>query len=68
MAGSIRRISIVKLLLGSLFPTWIDSDRPERVYPLSKYFTYVLRESGYFHLQFTKPDTIGEFYYSLSLT
>ncbi|XP_026734017.1 juvenile hormone epoxide hydrolase-like [Trichoplusia ni] len=59
MAGSIRRISIVKLLLGSLFPTWIDSDHPERVYPLTKYFTYVLRESGYFHLQFTKPDTIG---------
>ncbi|CAD0201815.1 unnamed protein product [Chrysodeixis includens] len=59
MPVSLRRISTVKMFVGSLFPTWIDADHPERLYPLTKHFTYVFRESGYFHLQFTKPDTIG---------
>lgn len=59
MPVSSRPISHLKLLIGSLFPSLIDSDHPERVYPLSKFLTYLLRESGYFHIQSTKPDTIG---------
>lgn len=60
MPISSRPISHIKLLVGSLFPNLIDSDRPERVYPLRKFLSYVLRESGYFHIQSTKPDTIGK--------
>ncbi|KAJ8723358.1 hypothetical protein PYW08_003270 [Mythimna loreyi] len=59
MPVSSRLISHFKLLIGSLFPSLIDSDRPERVYPLKNHFKYLLRESGYFHLQSTKPDTVG---------
>ncbi|XP_075975252.1 juvenile hormone epoxide hydrolase-like [Anticarsia gemmatalis] len=57
--SSIPVISTVKLLIGSLFPSLIDSGRPERVYPLRKFVSYIMRESGYFHIQATKPDTIG---------
>nr|QOI60668.1 juvenile hormone epoxide hydrolase 4 [Mythimna separata] len=59
MPLSSRLISHFKLVIGSLFPTLIDSDRPERVYPLRNHFKYLMRESGYFHIQSTKPDTIG---------
>ncbi|CAB3226916.1 unnamed protein product [Arctia plantaginis] len=63
MPISSRAISIVKLFIGSLFPNLIDSGRPERAYPLSKQLSYIIRESGYFHIQATKPDTLG---YSLT--
>lgn len=59
MPVSSRPISMIKLLIGSLFPSLIDSDRPERVYPLKKYFNYLMKEGGYFHIQSTKPDTVG---------
>ncbi|KAF9799948.1 hypothetical protein SFRURICE_013685 [Spodoptera frugiperda] len=59
MPVSSRPISHVKLLIGSLFPSFIDPVGHTRVYPLKKYFSYVMRESGYFHIQATKPDTVG---------
>ncbi|XP_047025589.1 juvenile hormone epoxide hydrolase-like [Helicoverpa zea] len=59
MPLSSRAISYLKLFIGSLAPNLVDSDHPERVYPLKKHFTYLMRESGYFHIQSTKPDTIG---------
>lgn len=59
MPISSRPISYIKLLVGSLFPNWADKDRPERVYPLKKHLSYLIRESGYFHIQSTKPDTVG---------
>lgn len=60
MPISSRSISTVKLLLGSLFPSLImDEKHVHRVYPLKNLFSYLIRESGYFHLQATKPDTIG---------
>lgn len=60
MPVSSRPISHVKLLIGSLFPSFIDPVGHTRVYPLKKYFSYVMRESGYFHIQATKPDTVGK--------
>ncbi|CAG5028456.1 unnamed protein product [Parnassius apollo] len=60
MPISSRSISSFKILLGSLFPTFaVDAKHAHRLYPLRKLFSYILRETGYFHLQATKPDTIG---------
>ncbi|CAH0399774.1 unnamed protein product [Chilo suppressalis] len=60
MPLSSRTISTVKLLVGSLFPTLaVDPKYADRIYPLKKFFSYIMRESGYFHIQATKPDTIG---------
>ncbi|KAI5634357.1 alpha/beta hydrolase fold domain-containing protein [Phthorimaea operculella] len=49
--------STIKLLLGSLVPFLFK--HAEKVYPLKESLSYLVRESGYFHLQATKPDTIG---------
>ncbi|CAG9787809.1 unnamed protein product [Diatraea saccharalis] len=60
MPLSSRNLSNVKVLLGAFFPKLIvDSRYVDRIYPLRKLFFYILRESGYFHIQATKPDTIG---------
>ncbi|XP_026496409.2 juvenile hormone epoxide hydrolase-like isoform X2 [Vanessa tameamea] len=60
MPISIKRISKLKTLIGSLFPSLVVEDKyRHRMYPLSDTFSYLMRESAYFHLQATKPDTIG---------
>ncbi|XP_063826654.1 juvenile hormone epoxide hydrolase-like [Ostrinia nubilalis] len=60
MPMSSRPISSFKLLLGSFFPNLaVDPKYVSRVYPLKKLFSYLIRESGYFHIQSTKPDTVG---------
>ncbi|CAD0205920.1 unnamed protein product [Chrysodeixis includens] len=49
-----------KLFLGAYFPSlYVEPHLADRMYPLSSFFAYVLEESGYMHLQATKPDTIG---------
>ncbi|XP_013149172.1 PREDICTED: juvenile hormone epoxide hydrolase-like [Papilio polytes] len=60
MPMSARPYSYLKLFLGSFVPTFVvDPKHAHRIYPLSNYISYILRESGYFHIQATKPDTIG---------
>lgn len=60
MMYSKRRISILKTLLGTVYPGWVVSKEYEdRMYPLSEKIMILIRESGYFHIQSTKPDTIG---------
>ncbi|XP_068634007.1 juvenile hormone epoxide hydrolase-like [Battus philenor] len=60
MPLSSRPISVVKALVGSLFPSLsVDPKYVNRIYPLKNLLSYILRESGYFHIQATKPDTIG---------
>ncbi|XP_068210084.1 epoxide hydrolase 1-like [Palaemon carinicauda] len=53
--------SLAKMVLGSVLPTGIVMDEKDgnRLYPLSKLFSRLLRESGYLHIQSTKPDTVG---------
>ncbi|KAJ8985150.1 hypothetical protein NQ317_012802 [Molorchus minor] len=53
--------ALLRLMLGTIFPSWyVRPDHYDRVYPLrEKVFEFYLRESGYFHLQATKPDTLG---------
>ncbi|KAI4480828.1 hypothetical protein M0804_009925 [Polistes exclamans] len=47
-------------LIGILFPSLVvDKQYENRVYPLKDKIYSVLEESGYFHIQATKPDTIG---------
>ena len=51
----------LKLILGSLWPSMLmPSDKVHLVYPLLPKYAYILQETGYAHLQATKPDTIGE--------
>ncbi|XP_045762718.1 juvenile hormone epoxide hydrolase-like [Maniola jurtina] len=49
-----------KTMIGAFFPSLVvEPHLADRMYPLSRYFAYVLEEFGYFHLQATKPDTVG---------
>ncbi|KRZ76697.1 Epoxide hydrolase 1, partial [Trichinella papuae] len=51
---------LLKQLLGIYFPEFvIDPADQYRVYPLMEKLFYFIEESGYFHLQSTKPDTVG---------
>ncbi len=47
--------------LATLLPNFLMSSDDERnaVLPLLELTSNIIRESGYFHLQATKPDTIG---------
>jgi len=52
--------SFLKVLLGSLYPSLIIEKKYEhQMYPLSEKYAGLLEESGYFHIQATKPDTVG---------
>ncbi|KRZ51592.1 Epoxide hydrolase 1 [Trichinella nativa] len=60
VAGIAHPMIILKQLLGIYFPEFvIDPADQYRVYPLMEKFFYFIEESGYFHLQSTKPDTVG---------
>ncbi|XP_012150628.1 juvenile hormone epoxide hydrolase 1 isoform X2 [Megachile rotundata] len=46
--------------IGSYFPSLVGgSENYELFYPLSKVLLSMIEESGYFHIQATKPDTVG---------
>ncbi|XP_026756628.2 juvenile hormone epoxide hydrolase-like [Galleria mellonella] len=52
--------SILAEFLIAIYPSlFVDSELVERLYPLSKSLSFLIEESGYFHIQATKPDTIG---------
>ncbi|GLG92325.1 Epoxide hydrolase, partial [Gryllus bimaculatus] len=47
-----------KLTLASLYPSYFMTDEEiKRAYPQGQQFMFTLEESGYFHIQATKPDT-----------
>nr|CAD7434550.1 unnamed protein product [Timema monikensis] len=49
-----------KLILASVWPTLIvDEEHVDKLFPVGKTFSWLLQESGYMHLQATKPDTVG---------
>ena len=52
----------MKYFLGSILPSgfMMDAEKEKTLYPISKFMSTIVRESGYFHIQATKPDTIGE--------
>ncbi|XP_060535596.1 juvenile hormone epoxide hydrolase 2-like [Cylas formicarius] len=53
-------LAIIKLGVGAIFPHLLLSDLEIQYnYPLSKTLLSLLGETGFMHIQFTKPDTIG---------
>ena len=50
-----------KHFIGAFLPSgWImDEDTEKAFYPISKLMKFMAQESGYFHIQATKPDTVG---------
>ncbi|CAH0556944.1 unnamed protein product [Brassicogethes aeneus] len=46
---------------GAFFPSLVvtSDDEASKVYPLACKYSYILQETGYMHLQASKPDTIG---------
>lgn len=56
--------------LGSLWPTLLmPADKVDLTYPLMEKYAYLLQETGYLHIQATKPDTVGMiFSYSAHFT
>lgn len=57
-----RRISLCKILLGSLWPSFlVPIGHETQMYPLRRILKRFILESGYLHLQATKPDTIGKY-------
>lgn len=52
--------TILRTLLGTIWPSLVvSSEYQSRMYPLSKVFSHILLESGYMHIQATKPDTVA---------
>ncbi|RZB40630.1 juvenile hormone epoxide hydrolase-like protein, partial [Asbolus verrucosus] len=52
--------SKLKLLMGSVWPNFVTDDKNKhRLYPISEFFSNMLLEFGYMHLQATKPDSVG---------
>ncbi|XP_037083167.1 juvenile hormone epoxide hydrolase 1-like [Pollicipes pollicipes] len=48
------------MALGSIVPSWAGSEFfTSRLYPLGEKLAVLARETGYAHLQATKPDTVG---------
>ncbi|XP_063219742.1 juvenile hormone epoxide hydrolase 1-like isoform X2 [Bacillus rossius redtenbacheri] len=55
-----RPISNLKWILGSLWPTLVaDEKYVDRMYPVGAKFSNLVKESGYLHIQATKPDTVS---------
>lgn len=59
----------LKTILGSLYPSLIvDKKHESKMYPLSKFFSTLMLEFGYMHIQATKPDTLGKTWISTYFT
>nr|QHB21919.1 juvenile hormone epoxide hydrolase 1 [Colaphellus bowringi] len=56
-------LSYLKTFLSSFYPSfswwYVRPEHYDRVFPAKEHFYKKLRETGYLHLQATKPDTIG---------
>lgn len=55
-----------KMVMGALLPADLLFSARDRakIYPLFGRLSMFARETGYLHIQATKPDTIGKFTYS----
>lgn len=55
----------MKMLAGMLMPSLVVApDQAHKLFPFAKHFFEILQESGYMHIQATKPDTVGRCYLS----
>lgn len=54
-------LSNLMTMVGSFWPSLVATEKEiPYVYPLSEKYSGLVLETGYMHLQSTKPDTIGE--------
>lgn len=53
--------TVLTWVLGGIWSSLVGGGLEDRMYPLKDKTEYLLEESGYMHLQGTKPDTIGKF-------
>ena len=70
MAISQAPSNYLKLMLASYLPSgWIIPKEDEaKILPASEKYIFLFRESGYLHIQGTKPDTVGKFAYEWQLS
>jgi len=60
MVGGTPGAGNLVLGLGSFWPSMLmPSDKAHLVYPLLPKYGFILQETGYLHIQATKPDTVG---------
>lgn len=60
MCGSMTPMANIKLFIASLCPKhFVDEQYVDWIFPVIPKFQNLLTESGYMHIQATKPDTIG---------
>lgn len=53
---------LLKSIVASFYTSaFIPDEYTDLIYPVGEKFKFTLEESGYFHIQATKPDTIGMF-------
>ncbi|XP_035783636.1 juvenile hormone epoxide hydrolase 2-like [Anopheles albimanus] len=58
--GAIGTFASLKTIIASLAPSYFIEERYiPFYYPLDEYWKELIHESGYMHIQVTKPDTIG---------
>lgn len=58
-AGMNKASTVLRLLIGSYFPSLAFSDPKYASYSFKNEFIQMIKESGYMHIQATKPDTVG---------
>lgn len=60
MCATVSAGSSLKAYIASFYPSYfIPEEYTHFVFPMSSKFSYLLEETGYLHIQATKPDTIG---------
>lgn len=58
---TITPLAYLKTYLGGFFPSLVIDDKVrDKIYPMKEKLMYTLKETGYMHIQGTKPDTLGE--------
>ncbi|GBP71664.1 Juvenile hormone epoxide hydrolase [Eumeta japonica] len=54
------KMSLITWLVGALYPKlFLDQSVIQKMYPIEEKTNFFLEESGYLHIQMTKPDSIG---------
>ncbi|XP_054163312.1 epoxide hydrolase 1-like [Oppia nitens] len=57
---SLRGWPLIRYIIGAYIPSlFLTTDEYSLMYPFWEKFTFLLRESGYMHIQSTKPDSVG---------
>nr|AXB38859.1 juvenile hormone epoxide hydrolase [Sitodiplosis mosellana] len=60
MCAAMSPASTFKAFIASFYPSlFVPAEHADFFFPMGEKFAYLIEESGYFHLQATKPDTIG---------